>query len=144
VAEVSKVARKIALTPLPAAPVEVAGISGLKGKVVTVLDLALLRDPKPGASAERTRRVVDAVVLRGTAARADEVGLIIDKPGDILEIAPDTITGARKNRDADFIAGYYDSGGTRYSVIDAGLVASRFKGGGRKNAAERQKGAGNE
>jgi chemotaxis signal transduction protein len=139
VAALSKVARNIGLTPVPAAPEEVAGIAGIKGKVVTMLDLAALR----GRAPEHGRKV-NAVVFKGTAASPDEMGVIIEKPGELLEIDPELLLRPRQDRGMDFIAGHYDSGGTLYSLIDVNLINNRFQDGGRRNAVERQRGAANE
>jgi purine-binding chemotaxis protein CheW len=130
VAAVSKVARNIGLTPVPAAPEEVAGIAGIRGKVITMLDLAALRGAKP-ATTEPGRRV-NAVVFKGTAASPDEMGLVIDKTGDIFEI------------DGEPEAGRYEADGVLYSVVDVNLINSRFNEGMRRSAAERQRGMGNE
>jgi chemotaxis signal transduction protein len=144
IATVGKVARNLGLTPLPAAPEGVAGIAGIKGKVVTLLDLAALRGARKAGSQARAGSRVDAVVFKGTAASPDEMGLIIESTGDIIDIDPGRLARPRQDRETDLVAGHYGSGGTLYSIIDINLITGRFKDAGRRNAAERQRGAGNE
>jgi chemotaxis signal transduction protein len=144
IAAVSKVARNVGLTPVPAAPEGVAGIAGIKGKVVAMLDLAAMRGAKPSASNAQAGRKVNAVVFKGTGASPEETGVVIEKPGDMLELEPELLTRPRQDRDSGIVTGHYDSGGILYSVIDAKLIASRFMDGSRRNAEERQKGAENE
>ncbi len=142
VSAVSKVARDLGLTPVPAAPEGVAGLAGLKGKVVTMLDLAVLRGAKP--STVRPGDKVNAVVFKGTQAAPDAMGFIIERPGELIEIDPEALARPRLERDLEFIAGHYEENGTFYSVIDINSIIGRFKEGGGRNAAERQRGAGNE
>jgi chemotaxis signal transduction protein len=144
VGAVSKVARNIGLTPVRAAPGEIAGIAGIKGKVVAMLDLAALRGQKPDKDRARHGRSVNAVVFKGTQDSPDEMGLVIEQPGELLDIDPEQLARSRQESDAYFVAGHCDTGGTLYSIIDVNLITSRFKDIGRQNAAERQRGAGYE
>lgn len=129
---VSKVARNIALTPLPAAPDEIAGIAGIKGKVVTLFDLDALRGTK--AAPFQPGHKVSAVMFRPTADAPDEMGVVIDKPGEMLELDPERLAKPRHEREGAFIVGHYDINGTLYSIIDTNRFISRFKDSAGQNA----------
>jgi chemotaxis signal transduction protein len=141
---VSKVARNIGFTPVPAAPGEVVGIAGIKGKVVAMLNISALRGQKPDTGKARRGGSANAVVCKGTADSPDEMGIIIDQPGELLDIDPEQIAISHRESDAYFVSGHCNTGGTLYSIIDVDLIRSRFKDGGSLSAVERQRGAGNE
>jgi len=70
---VRRVERNITVTPVLAAPENIAGIAGVKAKVVTVLKL--------GKASENA----NGIVIFNPAASGDLFGVLFDKVGDITD-----------------------------------------------------------
>ena len=66
-------------TPLPAAPASVLGVVCIRGRMLTVLEVAAL--PGDGAAAGRSK----LVALRGD----EQLALAVARTGDLIKIAPD-------------------------------------------------------
>src|SRR2546422_10018774 len=66
-------------TPLPAAPASVLGVVCIRGRMLTVLEVASL--PGDGAAAGRSK----LVALRGD----EQLALAVARTGDLIKIAPD-------------------------------------------------------
>ena len=80
---VQKVARMLAVTPVPTAPAEVIGIANLKGKVITVLSLSkLLGSEKPCEAS----LYVNTIVFKPGSSHEDQMGLAVEKPGNLIDI----------------------------------------------------------
>jgi purine-binding chemotaxis protein CheW len=75
------------ITAVPKAPPHVEGVVNLRGKVVPVIDLRT-RFSMPGA--ERTQETCIIVVVVGNR----EIGVIVDKVSEVLDIAADAIEDA--------------------------------------------------
>jgi purine-binding chemotaxis protein CheW len=124
VALVQKVVRNIAFTPIPAAPEAVVGIANLKGRIVTVLSLAELLGRKRGLDA------VNAVVFKPEENSEDRMGLLIDKPGDLIDIAQDDIQPpplASKGEENPCVSGVAEVDGKLYRIIDVNEITNSFK-----------------
>jgi len=89
---VQKVARKMAVTPVPTAPDAVVGIANLKGRVVTLLSLSRLLGRKREQTEEPYADAVDAVVFKSISGGENQIGLVIDKPGNLIDIYDEAIT----------------------------------------------------
>ena len=89
---VQKVVRNITYTPVPAAPGAVAGIANLKGGIVTLFSLADLLKRKFTGNAN------DAVIFKPLTDGNDQLGLLINKPGDIIDINEEEISPAPVTR----------------------------------------------
>lgn len=72
------------LTPVPHAPPCVRGVMNLRGEVVTVIDLRVILGYPP---AVLTRQTCNMVVRWG----GERVGLLVDRIGDVVSVAPDGI-----------------------------------------------------
>jgi purine-binding chemotaxis protein CheW len=123
---VQKVVRNISFTPIPAAPPAVAGIANLKGGIVTILSLAEL------LGRERGRHAVNAVVFKSDANGGDQMGLLIDKPGDLIDIGENDILPpplVAKGEEKPCVSGIAEAGGKLYRIIDLDDIKNRFKGG---------------
>ena len=81
---VQEVIRPGRITPVPGGPGHVVGILNLRGKIVTILDLARRLELGPTATGEATR----ALILE---RMGEFVGLLVDAVADVQEIRPDTV-----------------------------------------------------
>ena len=133
---VQKVARNMRVTPVPTAPDSVAGIANMKGRVVTVLSLtALLGREREKREGGRQIQTVHAVVFKSFTDGNDRMGLLIEKPGDLIDISDDKImplsvkTG--KETDENFcISGMAETDGELYRIINIDSIINRFLTGG--------------
>ena len=80
VAHLQELLRPRAIVPVPLAPPAIAGLTNLRGQIVTAIDLGRLLDPCAGA--------VDASVAMILVVRTDDgaFGLLVDGIGDVLEL----------------------------------------------------------
>jgi purine-binding chemotaxis protein CheW len=133
---VQKVVRKMLVTPVPAAPDAVIGIANLKGRVVTMLSLPELFDCTKKRKRKQAKQAFDAVVMKSSSGNNDQMGLIINKPGDLVDIEPNEIgkpcltTGAEESF---FISGIAEIGGTVYRIIDTDSIAAHYREPGMKS-----------
>ena len=121
---VDKVARNISYTHVPAAPAAVAGIANMKGRIVTLLSLAeLLGRPK-------STHAVHAVIFKPHADGNDQMGLLIDNPGNLItiddaEILPPHLTS--EDEDSTIISGLAEIDGKLYRLLDFDSIIGMFK-----------------
>ena len=133
---VQKVVRKMVVTPIPTAPVAVVGIANLKGRVVTLLDLAYLL----GREKKRTdisAYIVDAVVFKSLSGGANQTGLVIDKPGNLIDITDDAISLPPLTTDSEdsyCISGIAEVEDRLYRIISIDSIVEKFKYTGEKAA----------
>ena len=120
---VQKVVRNMMATPVPTAPEAVVGIASLKGKIVTVLSLPVLL----GRAAQKASAPISAIIIKPFGDSGDHVGLLIDKPGDLIaidEILPPPVTaGTDETR---CISGVTEAEGTLYRIVDIHAIIDRF------------------
>lgn len=109
---VQEVVRPQRVTPVPLAPVAVAGLMNLRGQIVTALDLRRVLGMAQGPEAR------GGVVLR---CEECSVGLLVDAVDDVLdasdeafEPAPQTLRGSRRA----LIAGAYKLEGRLLLALD--------------------------
>ena len=88
---VQKVARRMTVTPIQTAPDAVIGIANMKGSVITLLSLFELLGRKERRGKDRNAETVNAVIFKSLSSREDQMGLIIDKPGGLIDIDEDSI-----------------------------------------------------
>jgi purine-binding chemotaxis protein CheW len=84
-------------TRLPGAPASVVGLINLRGRLVTVIDLAAhlgARDARPARGAS------GSVILVGTGSR--QVGMLVDEVRDVRPVEPDAV---ERMHDTDAAAG---------------------------------------
>jgi chemotaxis signal transduction protein len=111
------ITRNLPVTPVPAAPACVAGVASIKGKAVTVLSVAALRDGGPVAAGPRT---VSAVVFKPVYGEDDHMCVMMDKPGDLIEID--------EKRLLPGIGGVAEADGQLYGIIDLESIIKQFGG----------------
>jgi len=85
---VQKVARKLSITPVPSAPDEVVGIANLKGRVVTILSLTRLLG---GDEELLAADCINTIVFKSSSSSEDQMGLAIDKPGNLIDLSDSAI-----------------------------------------------------
>ncbi len=128
---VQKITRNMEISPVPTAPAAVAGIANLKGKVITLLCLASLLKRR-GASGYDSN-TANAVVFKPFAGEDDQMGLIIERPGDLIEIDDAAIVPpplAQGEDAALYISGVAEVNGALYRILDIKSILDRFKNGG--------------
>jgi len=137
---VQKVARKMTVTPVPTAPDAVVGIANLKGRVVTLLSLSELLGRKikrAGGPANDAVDAVDAVVFKSFSGGDNQIGLVIDKPGNLIDIDDGTIslpsltTGAEESF---CISGIAEVDNRFYRIISIDSIIERYRHTGEKAA----------
>ena len=134
---VQKVTRKMIVTPVPTAPDEVIGIANLKGRVITILSLYQLLGHKERRNKEYGSRAVKAVVFKTISGSEDQIGLFIDKPGNLIELDNNSIrppvlpTGAE---DSFCISGIAEQDDRLYRIINIGSIINKYKAKGENNA----------
>jgi len=134
---VQKVARNMAVTPVPTAPEAVIGIANMKGRVVTVLSLTALlgrgREKPGGNNVICGTRIVHAVIFKSFTDGNDQMGLLITNPGDLVEISDDKILplALKTNAEEKFCpSGMAEIEGKLYRIIDINSIINQFKNGG--------------
>ncbi|MCL2758721.1 MAG: chemotaxis protein CheW [Treponema sp.] len=134
---VQKVTRKMIVTPVITAPDEVIGIANLKGRVITILSLYRLLGHKEKRNNEYGSRVVKAVVFKTIIGSEDQLGLFIDKPGNLIDLDDNSIrlpslpTGAE---DSFCISGIAEQDNKLYRIIDIDSIINKYKIKGDKTA----------
>jgi len=156
---VQKVARKIAVTHVPAAPDAITGIINLKGRVITVFNLNELlgRGGKQYIKTPFTERrklqaadllnkkpvnnitadIVNIIVFKSISGTDDQMGLIMDKPGILIDIddelirQPSLATGMEESY---CISGIAELDNTLYRIINIDSIIDKYKNNGGKTA----------
>jgi len=98
VGEVQEIVRLRGISPVPLAPKEILGLMNLRGRILTVIDLAQVLELKDdGAARKGTVLVLDA-------SRGD-LGLRVDSTSDVLQLkqddfeeTPNTLQGEIRKR----------------------------------------------
>jgi len=134
---VQKVARKLAVTPVSTAPDAVIGIANIKGRVVTLLSLSKLLGHKKKLGDERRIEAVDAVIFKSFSGGEDQIGLGIDKPGNLIEIHDSIVnllsltTGSEESF---CISGIAEVDNKIYRIISIDSIIDRYKYAGERAA----------
>jgi len=132
---VQKVARKMTVTPVPSAPDAVIGIANIKGRVVTLLSLCELLGRKKKRDPKNVANVVDAVIFKSLSGGEDQIGLVIEKPGNLIVIDEETVclpsltTGAEESF---CISGIAEVEGKLYRIINIDSIIKKYKQNGEK------------
>lgn len=92
VSSVQEVLRAQALTSVPLAPSEVAGLLNLRGQIVTSLELrARMGLPPRQAEAPSVNVVVKTADGSAVSLVVDEIGDVIEPPREAFEAPPETV-----------------------------------------------------
>jgi purine-binding chemotaxis protein CheW len=127
---VQRVVRKMIVTPVPAAPNAVVGIANLKGRVITVLNLPELSNRTKNRKRGNAERMISAIVFKTSSGSDHQMGLIIDKPGNLIDISTDDIKQPNLTTGADksfFISGIVETNEKLYRIIDVDSIAQYYQ-----------------
>jgi chemotaxis signal transduction protein len=103
--------------PLPDAPAGVLGVASIRGRMLTVLEAAMLFGPAPAAAPGKI------VALRGE----EQVALAVSSTGDLIEIASGELGAAGGN--GALILGVISRGEQSIAVLDSKqLFAQAMRG----------------
>ena len=118
---VQKVVRNMTFTPIPAAPPAVAGIANIKGGIVTLLSLTEL------LGRERGKRAATAVVFKSLTNENDQMGLLVDQPGDLIDIEESVILPPplpEEGEEKFCVSGIAETDGKLYRIINIDSIKS--------------------
>jgi len=129
---VQKVLRKITVTPVPTASDDVIGITNLKGRVITILNLNVLLGHSKKQNNVYGSDTIKAVIFKTHSGSEDQFGLLIDKPGNLVEIddkairPPSLPTGAKESF---CICGIAEIDNRLYRIINIDSIVNKYNGG---------------
>ena len=120
---VQKVVQNITYTHIPAAPGVVVGIANLKGGIVTLLSLSIL------LGCDSNNSAVNAIVFKPLTDGNDQMGLLIDKPGELIDINENEILPppvSANEKDNFYISGVIEYSGKICRIINVESIIDRF------------------
>jgi purine-binding chemotaxis protein CheW len=123
-----KVVRNVTVTPVPAAPEAVVGIINLKGMVITLLSLSALLGHSRDRGAHG-RRTANAIIFKPLSDGDDQMGLVIDAPGDLItleaeRIRPLPVNSSRQEKQIIYRLAETDE--KLYRIIDLAAIVNTF------------------
>ena len=127
---VRKVVRGITVTPVPAAPDAIIGIANMNGRVITLINLYKLLKRKERRGLERVHKNVNAIVFKSFSGSEDQMGLVINKPGDLIEISEDAIrlsSAAAETETGFCISGVTEADGKIYRLINIDSIINIYR-----------------
>jgi len=130
VAFVQTVVRKIPVTPVPTAPDEIVGIANFKGRVITVLCLHTLLEFGEDKPENKPGGVFNTVIFKPLSGDEDQLGLTIDKTGDLIDIIEDDAkpyVHSSEARGHSCISSIVETDGTLYRIVDLHQISDRYK-----------------
>ena len=125
---VQKVAREMTVTQVPSAPDEIIGLTNLKGRVITVLSLSRLLGNR-GKTGEKPGATVKVVVFKPLSNNEEQIGLFIDKPGELIDINDELIrppsfpTGAEESF---CISGIAEIENRLYRIVNIDSIIKKY------------------
>jgi len=123
---VQKVARKLVITPVPSAPLEVIGIANLKGRVVTVLSLNKLLGLNETNDSENG---INTIVFKSRSGNEDQMGLAIEKPGNLIDLSDAAIKSPHLSGEPDegfCISGIAEADEKFYRIINLDAIMQKY------------------
>ncbi len=87
---VQEINRQVDATPVPLSPPYVLGVMNLRGRVVTVVDLAAKLGLGSTRFTDETRNVI-------VQSQGEPVGLLVDRIADVVDVDPETVAPAPAN-----------------------------------------------
>lgn len=79
---VREINRNVEYTSVPDARPYIVGLFNMRGQVVTLFDLARLM----GLNEEENPQRTTCIILKAPANDPNQIGFLIDKPGDVIEL----------------------------------------------------------
>jgi purine-binding chemotaxis protein CheW len=120
VTRVQEVIRYQEMTPVPLAPGVIAGLINLRGQIVTAIDLRRRLELTPRAPAQLPTNVVVRSEDGTVSLLVDEIGDVLEVPGDAFEQVPETLSGVARS----LILGAYKLPGRLLLVLDTDKAVS--------------------
>jgi purine-binding chemotaxis protein CheW len=93
--KVKEINRKVEYTPIPGAKSHISGLYNMRGQIVTLFDLAEILGYEPQAGLGRS----DCIILKPTASNPDQIGFLINAPGEVIEVNEDLCEPPPSNSD---------------------------------------------
>jgi len=131
---VREFARKMTVTPVPSAPDAVIGITNMKGRVITLLNLCELLGREDKGFVDDT---VSAILFKSLAGDEDQIGLKIEKTGELIDITDQNAykpSIALEAEESFCISGIAEVDNELYRVIDIYKIIERYKSSGDNTA----------
>jgi len=129
---VQKVIGKMTVTPVFSASDAVIGIANIKGRVVTILSLYKMLGHKERRESERITYAINAVVIKTDSGSKDQIGMIIEKPGELIDIDDDSIRHPSLTTDFEenfCISGIAEVGDRLYRIINIDAIMQEYRTG---------------
>ena len=126
---VQKVMRKMTVIPVPTAPDEIIGIANIKGRVITIFNLYRLLGHIERRNMEYSYHMVKAVVFKTFPGNEDQIGLLMDKPGNLIDIddnairSPSLPTGAEESF---CISGIAEVNNKLYRILNIESIITKY------------------
>jgi purine-binding chemotaxis protein CheW len=92
---VKEIERHVEYTPIPDAPPYVVGLLNMRGQIVTLFNLAKLM----GYSQANNSGHSTCIILKNSPHEPDYVGVLIDRPGSVVDIDEDICESSPANMD---------------------------------------------
>jgi len=127
---VQTVVRKIPVTPIPTAPDEIIGIANFKGRVITVLCLHSFLESVDAVPEKQHEGVYSTVIFKPLYGDEDQLGLAIDKAGDLIDIIEsDTKPYVHSSTPGGHscISSIAETNGTLYRIVDIHQISDKYK-----------------
>ncbi|MCL2665154.1 MAG: chemotaxis protein CheW [Defluviitaleaceae bacterium] len=134
---VQKVARRMVVTPVTTTHDAVVGIANLQGRVITLLSLSDLLGRKKKHDEKNFTDAVDAVVFKSFSGGNNQIGLVIDRPGNLIDIDDSSINLPSLTTGADesyCISGIAETENRFYRIISIGSIMEKYRHAGEKTA----------
>jgi len=128
---VQAVARKMSITPVPAAPIEISGIANVKGRVVTVINLYSLLGYDEKRDDKRGNTSVNAIVFKSDSADSEHfMALTIGKPGELITIDEKDIkvlSSTAKKEESFCVSRIAEVGKNLYRIVDIESISKKYE-----------------
>jgi purine-binding chemotaxis protein CheW len=121
VERVQEVIRYQEMTPVPLAAAAVSGLINLRGQIVTAVDLRQCLGMPPRAAGKLPMNVVVRANERAVSLLVDEIGDVLDVPGDSFEQSPTTLDKV----DRSLFTGVYKLDDKLLLVLDTDKAVAR-------------------
>jgi len=127
---VHKTTQKLMVTPVPSAPEEIIGISNIKGKVITIFNLYRLLGHNERRKKDYNYRAVKAVIFKTLSNSAEQLGLLIDKPGNLVEIDDNAVKPPvmpAGSEESSCICGIAEINNMLFRIISIDSIIKKYK-----------------
>ena len=121
VERVQEVIRYQEMTPVPLAAAAVSGLINLRGQIVTAVDLRQCLGMPPRPEGKLPMNVVVRANERAVSLLVDEIGDVLDVPGDSFEQSPTTLDKV----DRSLFTGVYKLDDKLLLVLDTDKAVAR-------------------